>query len=82
MIAIELTENERLQFQYILPVQGSLEALELVEQILGKIEIGDSVEFSDIEMQFIKNCIKYLDKQKQVMFSSLSLIKKILKIGD
>lgn len=82
MIAIELTENERLQFQYILPAQGSLQTLELVEQILEKIKINGDVEFSDIEIKFIIDCIQYLDNQKQLTISSLSLIKKILKIGD
>lgn len=89
MIAIELTSNERLQFQYILPVQGSLQTLELVDKILDKANVNDldtkkiaKIEFESIEIKFIKKMIKFLDEQKQLNFQSLSLIKKFLNIKE
>jgi hypothetical protein len=39
---IALTGNERLQFQTILPIQGDLKTLELVDSILSKVKIEDS----------------------------------------
>lgn len=87
MIAINLTSNEILQFQYILPVQGSIQTLELVEKILNKVNVYDEdidkikkIEFDIIEIKFVKDMIKFLDKQKQLNFQSLSLIKKFLNI--
>lgn len=85
-----LTKEEIVQFQYILPVQGSLESLELVESILEKTGMntiqdsdGDKdVDFTDKELTFIKDMIFYLDSQKKLNFQSLSLIKKILNKGD
>lgn len=86
MIVLDLTGNERIQFQYILPVQGSLQTLELVEKILEKVKINDvkdmneitKIKFEEIEFNFIKEMIKYLDSQKQLNYSSLSLLRKIL----
>jgi hypothetical protein len=92
MITISLTGKERLQFQYILPVQGSLETLELVDIILKKIKIEEAketdlkeleVKFDKKEALFVLKMIDFLDNQKQLAFSSLSLIKKFLsKKGD
>jgi len=89
MIAIELTIEEILNFQYILPVQGSLKTLELVEKILSKVAIKDNnekiktVNFEEHEIIFLKENIIFLDNQKKLGFQSLSLIKKILNTkGD
>lgn len=87
MISVELKGNEQLQFQFILPVQGSLKTLELVEKILDKCKINDidlekilKVDFEEFEIKFIKEMIDYLDKKQQIRFESLSLIKKIMNI--
>ena len=79
MINIELTIEEKKQFQYILPIQGSIMALEMVENILLKLN-GDLniVEFEEEEYTFIVDMIMFLDNQKKLHFQSLSLIKKFL----
>jgi hypothetical protein len=84
MIKLSLTKEERLQFQYILPVQGSLKVLELVNTIFEKInevEIEEKIadiNFEESEIDFICEMIGILDKQGKLHFQSLSLIKKIL----
>lgn len=84
-----LTGHERLQFQAILPIQGDLKTLELVDSILNKVKINDisdiknneeqEFEFNDKESKLIHEMIKILDSQQQLQFTSLSLIQKILK---
>jgi 2C-methyl-D-erythritol 2,4-cyclodiphosphate synthase len=86
---LALTGNERLQFQTILPIQGDLKTLELVDSILSKVKINDisdiksneeqEFEFNDKESELIHEMIKILDSQQQLQFTSLSLIKKIIK---
>ena len=86
---LALTGNERLQFQTILPIQGDLKTLELVDSILSKVKIDDindiksneeqEFEFNDKESELIHEMIKILDSQQQLQFTSLSLIKKIIK---
>jgi hypothetical protein len=86
---LALTGNERLQFQTILPIQGNLKTLELVDSILSKVKINDisdiksneeqEFEFNDKESELIHEMIKILDSQQQLQFTSLSLIKKIIK---
>jgi hypothetical protein len=86
---LALTGNERLQFQTILPIQGDLKTLELVDSILSKVKIDDisdiksneeqEFEFNDKESELIHKMIKILDSQQQLQFTSLSLIKKIIK---
>jgi hypothetical protein len=87
MIAIDLTGNECLEFRFILPVQGSLKTLELVEHILKKAKVNDTdleklkkIDFEEIEIKFLKKMIAHLDKNQLIRFSSLSLIKKIMDI--
>lgn len=86
MIAIDLTIEERISFQYIVPVQGSLETLELVDTILKKVRINDSnektkkISFDLNEILFLQKMIKFLDSQKKLSFEALSLIKKIMNI--
>lgn len=87
MTTIELTVTERLQFQYLLPIQGSLNTLELVDQILKRVKIEEipdaksdeakGFDFEENEIIFIKNMISALDDAQKLSFSSLSLIKKI-----
>ena len=80
--------SEKGQFGYLLPVQGSLSEIELVVNILNKTkEIGDGgvchdeeveIDFSDQEIEFLKENIKVLDFEKKLHYESLPLIKKIL----
>ena len=82
MIKIELTGEEKLQFQYILPMRGSLVALELVASILKKVnENVVNINFEDDEFSLIVEMIAILDSRKELPFSALSLIKKILNIS-
>jgi hypothetical protein len=80
-----LSVKERLEFQYLLPDQGSFKALELMESITKKILIKDENEeerefiFEIEEIQFLQNCIKLLDQSGQLVFSSLSVIRKIME---
>ena len=86
---LALTGNERLQFQTILPIQGDFKTLELVDSILSKVKINDisdiksneeqEFEFNDKDSELIHEMIKILDSQQQLQFTSLSLIKKIIK---
>lgn len=84
---LELSSHERLQFQYILPVQGSLRTLELVEKILDKVKISDvqnidsnkKIDFDKNESGIMVDMIHFLDQNQQLNIQSLSLIHKILK---
>jgi hypothetical protein len=85
-----LNSHEITQFQFILPAQGDIKTLELVESILNRLESIDRKEIvqKDIEIEFLneeislmKSMINYLDKNKQLSLQSLSLVKKILING-
>jgi hypothetical protein len=87
MIPVELTSKEILQFQFVLPVQGSIETLEMVEQITKKAKIDNKdmkglkkIDFDQKEIDFIKNMINILDEQNLLHFESLSFIRKFLNI--
>ena len=80
-----LNVEERIQFQYILPVQGNLKSLELVDSITNKLKIKDEKEnerefiFEIEEIQFLQDCIKILDQNNKLNFGSLSVIRKIME---
>lgn len=79
-----LSISERLQFQYLLPVQGNLKTLELVDNILKKLNITEDEEerefiFEIEEVQFLQDCIKILDQNNKLSFQSLSVIRKIME---
>ena len=81
---MKLTVEDRLQFQYLLPVQGNIETLELVEGILKKLRVEkmDQEEavftFTEDEMNLIKNSISVLDKAQKLNLQSLPTIRKII----
>lgn len=87
---IEITANEKLQFQYLLPNQGSLKILELTNGIIEKVKIIDrkeieenkicSIDFNNDEIDFLNQNIKILDESNKLNLQSLTLIKKILKL--
>ena len=86
---VNLTADERLNLQYILPVQGSLETLELVEKIVSKCKINETkdletieIDFDETEIEFIQDMINFLDSQKRLSLQALSLIRKILNIKE
>ena len=90
MIKIKLSCQDRLQFQYILPVQGDLKTLGLVENILNKLKITDKNDFNgdpkefdffSKEIDLIKNYISFLDENKAIKLESLPVIRKILNIN-
>jgi len=79
-----LSVSERLQFQYLLPVQGNLKTLELVDNILKKLNITEEEGerefiFEIEEIQFLQDCIKILDQNNKLSFQSLSVIRKIME---
>lgn len=80
-----LSVEERIQFQYLLPVQGNLKSLELVDSITNKLKVKNEKEeerefvFEIEEVQFLQNCIKYLDQNNKLNFGSLSVIRKIME---
>jgi hypothetical protein len=88
MKVLELSEKDKLEFQMLLPHQGSLEILEMVERIKEKIKVDKikddeklyHVKFEDDELSFVVEMIHFLDKNLKLNFSSLSLIRKILEI--
>ena len=87
---ISLTENDRLNFRLILPIQGSLDTLERVERILETLKIDNikgpgtekvqNFDFKDDDVKFLQNVISILDQSEQLNYQALSVIKKILKI--
>jgi len=79
-----LSVSERLQFQYLLPVQGNLKTLELVDNILKKLNITEDEDerefiFEIEEVQFLQDCVKILDQNNKLSFQSLSVIRKIME---
>lgn len=80
-----LSVHERLQFQYLLPVLGNLQTLEIVEGITQKIFIKNENEeerefiFNKEEIQFLKLCINSLDSENKLSYGSLSVIRKIME---
>jgi len=77
---LKLSEEEIKQIRYILPVQGNIKTLELVQKILDKTEAdSEELEFDDQEVELIKKMVHYLDQNQKINLSSLSLIQKILK---
>lgn len=80
-----LSVEERIQFQYLLPVQGNLKTLELVDSITNRLKIKDENEkerefiFEIEEIQFLQDCIKILDQNNKLSFQSLSVIRKIME---
>jgi hypothetical protein len=85
-----LNSHEITQFQFILPAQGDIKTLELVESILNRLESIDrkeivqkdiEIEFPNEEISLMKSMIAYLDENKQLSLQSLSLVKKILING-
>jgi hypothetical protein len=80
-----LSVKERMQFQYLLPMQGSLEILEKVEVILKKVFIENleegeiEVGFDTEEIQFMQRNIAILDQSNKLNFGSLSVVRKIME---
>ena len=80
-----LNVPERMQFQYLVPMQGSLKTLELVEGILKKVFINDEKEvgrefiFDQEEIQALKGFVEILDKANKLNFGSLSVVRKIME---
>jgi hypothetical protein len=80
-----LSVKERMQFQYLLPMQGSLELLEKVEGILKKVFIEKPDEedrefiFDVSEIHFMQRNIDVLDKSSKLNFGSLSVVRKIME---
>ena len=77
---LKLSIEEIKQIRYILPVQGNIKTLELVQKILDKTEAdSEELEFDNQETELLKNMILYLDQNQKINLSLLSLIQKILK---
>ena len=87
MITLPLSVEERLQFQYILPVQGSIATLETVVNILNKIQVKEvlspeevvDIDFEESEMLLMIESVKALDSAGRIHLQSLELAKKILR---
>lgn len=85
---IELTNSEKFQIQYLLPVQGNIKTLLLVQQILNKIniELGDEksleiikINFTEEEFLFLNEMIIFLNNNHRLNLKSLPLILKLQK---
>lgn len=80
-----LSVNDRLQFQYLLPVQGNFKTLEMVEKILSKLRIEKTDEedkefvFSRDEIELLKQSISILDQANKLNLQSLPTIRKIME---
>ena len=70
-----------MNFQYLLPAQGNLKALELTERILSKIQAENQddieVKFSNDETAFLNKCVDILDQNNKLPFQCLPVIRKI-----
>ena len=79
-----LTKQEVMNFNYILPGQGSLETLELVQSIMNKLDkvnemdVKHKIDFEAKEIKLLKEMITFLDQNQKLNIQSLSLIHKIL----
>lgn len=92
MSILQLTAEERIQFQNVLPVCGSLKGMQLAKQIIDKVKINDvkdinstdtqEIDFNDEEVQLMQEMISIRNNQQQIYFSSLSLIEKFLSIKE
>ena len=82
---MKLSVNDRLQFQYLLPVQGNFKTLEMVEKILAKLRIEKTDEeerefvFSKDEMDLLRQSIHVLDQSNKLNLQSLPTIRKIME---
>lgn len=82
---MKLSVNDRLQFQYLLPVQGNFKTLEMVEKILAKLRIEKTDEedkefvFSRDEIELLKQSIAILDQANKLNLQSLPTIRKIME---
>lgn len=86
MKTLELSVEERIQFQYLLPIQGSIVTLDTVMDILNKIQVKEvtesddiNVDFEDHEIELMKVSVKALDSSQKLHIQSLELAKKILR---
>ena len=82
---MNLSVDERLQFQYLLPAQGDFKTLELVESIFNKLHIKDMTEeekdfvFKKEEISLLKESIRVLDRNHKLPLQALSVIRKIME---
>jgi len=80
-----LSEQEIASFRYIIPIQGNLNSLIVFRNILEKADSSNKesdysgIEFSDIEIDYLKRYIGALDKANQLNLEALPLIEKIIK---
>lgn len=79
---MKLTQEEKDNLLYILPVKSNLKTIALADSILRKAKGSqDIIEFSDEELLLLKTSIAILDKNDLIPIQCFSLIQKILK-GD
>ena len=77
-----LSDYEKDQIKYLLPMQGNFELLEMVEGIFLKVKEANEekeVQFSDSEIGLLKETVSILDQNNKLSFTSLSLIRKIME---
>lgn len=74
-------DEKELLVKYILPAQGNLKTLELVDSIILKIlDITvENIIFSDDEWRLIKIAIDMKDKNGIIPYECLNLVRKLLK---
>ena len=85
MKKIDISKEETLQFQNILPGVGCFETLELVEKIFNKVvklESGGRLMLEDDEFSLLFNSINELSKGKALRYQSLTLARKIIKYKE
>lgn len=87
---MKVTKAEKFQVLNLLPMQGNLKTLALVQQILDKIKIEPKeakcqdivdLDFNDEEFGLIDEMIHILDQAQKLNLDSLSLVQKILNRG-
>ena len=69
-----LSDYEKDQIKYLLPMQGNFELLEMVEGIFLKVKEANEekeVQFSDSEIGLLKETVSILDQNHKLSFTSL-----------
>jgi hypothetical protein len=73
------TAEEKNCFKYILPAQGNIKTLELVESIFSKVQgVEEEIKFDVMEKVLILQSIETLDQNHLIPFQCLPLVRKIL----
>jgi CRISPR/Cas system-associated protein endoribonuclease Cas2 len=79
---LTFTAEEKGLLKYLLPVQGNIRTLELVESVVAKMDASadeEDIVFSNNEWKLLKISINMKDQNGIIPYECLNLVRKILK---